>query len=59
MTVNPSNMLKSIYFTVFESQLNYESTTWGQSIFTIKMMFLLQKEALRARHFKEHKADTL
>ena len=52
-------MLKSIYFTVFESQLNYKSTIWGQHIFTIKMMFLLQNEALRARHFKEHKADTL
>ena len=52
-------MLKSIYFTVLESQLNYKSTIWGQRIFTIKMMFLLQNEALRARHFKEYKADTL
>ena len=37
------NALKSIYFALFESHMAYAPVIWGQNIFTIKIIFLLQK----------------
>ena len=37
------NTLKSIYFALFESHMAYAPVTWGQNIFTIKIIFLLQE----------------
>ena len=47
------NLLKSVYYALFESHLNYACTVWGQNIHTTNRLFILQKKALRTLHFKQ------
>ena len=51
-------ILKSIYFALFDSHINYASIIWGQNINTINRLFLLQKKAIRTINFKERRAHT-
>ena len=44
--------LISIYHTIFDSHLNYASIVWGQTKSSSNMVFIIQKRALRAIHFK-------
>ena len=48
-----ANILKSIYYALFESHINYACIIWGQNITTIKHLYILQKKALRIINFKE------
>ena len=53
-----ANILKSIYYALFESQINYACIIWGQNISTIKCLYILQKNALRIINFKERNAHS-
>ena len=55
--VNP-NILKSIYYALSESHINYAFIIWGQNISTINHLYILQKKALRIISFKEHNAHS-
>ena len=53
-----ANILKSIYYALFESHINYACIIWGQNISTINHLYILQKKALRIINFKEHNAHS-
>ena len=53
-----ANILKSIYYALFESQINYACIIWGQNISTIKHLHILQKNALKIIYFKECNAHS-
>ena len=40
------NILKSIYYALFESHINYACIIWGQNISTINRLYILQKRHL-------------
>ena len=46
-----ANILKSIYYALFESHINYACIIWGQTISTINRLYILQKS------FKKRKAQ--
>ena len=39
-----ANILKSIYYALFESHINYACIIWGQNISTINRIYILQKK---------------
>ena len=49
--VNPK-ILRSIYFAIFESDLNYSSIVWTQNPGSSKRLIILQKKILRIINFK-------
>ena len=52
-----ANILKSIYYALFESHINYACCIiWGQNISTINRLYILQKKTLRFINFKDHNA---
>ena len=53
-----ANILKSIYYALFESHINYACIIWGQNISTINHLYILQKKALRIINFKERNAHS-
>ena len=53
-----ANVLKSIYYALFESHNKYACIMWGQNISTINCLYILQKNALRFINFKEHNAHS-
>ena len=55
--VNAST-LKSIYYAIFESHINYACTVWGQNNYTINRLFILQKKALRTLFYKDRNAHS-
>ena len=57
--VNPKILtLRSIYFAVFESHLNYSFLVWAQNSDSIKRFIILQKQALRITNFKPRNCHT-
>ena len=48
-----ANILKSIYYALFESHINYACIIWGQNISTVNRLYILWKKALRIINFKE------
>ena len=53
-----ANILKSIYYALFEWHINYACIIWGQNISTIHRLYILQKKALRIINFKERNAHS-
>ena len=53
-----ANILKSIYYELFESHIDYACIIWGQNISTINRLYILQKKALRFISFKERNAHS-
>ena len=53
-----ADFLKSIYYALFESYINYACIIWGQNIITTNRLYILQKKALRIINFKEHNAHS-
>ena len=53
-----ANILKSIYYALFESHINYACIIWGQNISAINRLYIHQKKALRIINFKEHNAHS-
>ena len=51
-----ANILKSIYYALFESHINYACIIWGQNISTLNRLYILQKKALKIINFKERNA---
>ena len=41
-----ANILKSIYYALFESHINYAFIIWGQNSITINRLYILQKRHL-------------
>ena len=52
------NILKTIYYALFESHIKYACIMWEQNISTINHHYILQKKALRIINFKEHNAHS-
>ena len=50
-------ILKSIYYALFESHINY-ACIWGQIVNTVSRLYILQKKALRMTNFKENNAHS-
>ena len=50
-------ILKSVYYTLSESYINYACIIWGQNISRINCLYILQKKALRIINVKECNAD--
>ena len=48
-----ANILKSIYYALFESDFNYDCIIWGRNISPMNLLFTLQKKPLRIINFKE------
>ena len=53
-----SETLRSIYFAIFESHLNYSCLVWGQDNNSIKRLAILQKKAIRIINFEKRNAHT-
>ena len=51
--VNSSILLRTMYFAVFESLLNYCSLVWSQNCNAINWLVILQKDALRIINFRD------
>ena len=49
-----ANILKSIFYALFESHINYACIIWGQNISTINRLYIFQKKALRIINFNNH-----
>ena len=49
--VNEKTLI-SIYHEIFGSHLNYTSIVWGQTKSWINKVFIIQKKAIRTKHFK-------
>ena len=53
-----ANILRSIYYALFELHINYACIIWGQNISTISHLYILQKKALRIINFKARNAHS-
>ena len=53
-----TDILKSIYYALFESYINYVCIIWEQNISTINRLYILQKKAFRIINFKERNAHS-
>ena len=42
-----TNTIKSIYYAIFDSHLNYDNFLWGQNITTIKCSTILPKKGIK------------
>ena len=48
-----ANILKPIYYALFELHINYACIIWGQTINTVNRFYILQKKALGTINFKQ------
>ena len=53
-----ANILKSMYYALFELHINYACIIWGQNISRIKRLYILQKKVLRIINFKGRNAHS-
>ena len=53
-----ANILRSIYYALFEPHINYACIIWGQNISTINHLDIHQKKALRIINFKARNAHS-
>ena len=53
-----ANILKSIYYALFESHIIYALIIWEQNISVINRCYILQKKALSIIKFKERNAHS-
>ena len=51
-------MLRSIYFVIFESNLNYCSLVWAQNYNVINRLVILQKKAIRIMNYQPQNSHT-
>ena len=51
-------ILRSIYFAIFESNLNYCSLVWAQNYNAINRLVILQKKALRIMNYQPRNSHT-
>ena len=53
-----AEILKSIYYALFELHIHNACIIWGQNLCTINRLSILQKKSLTLIHFKERNAHT-
>ena len=46
------HILRTIYFTIFDSHINYANPIWGQNLRAVNRIVNLQKKALRVMNFQ-------
>ena len=46
------HILRTIYFTIFDSHINYADLIWGQNLHAVNRIVILQKKALRIMNFQ-------
>ena len=46
------DILRTIYFAIFDSHINYANLTWGQNLHALSKIIILQKKALRIMNFQ-------
>ena len=51
-------MLRSIYFVIFESNLNYCSLVWAQNYNVINRLVILQKKAIQIMNYQPQNSHT-
>ena len=44
--------LRTIYFAIFDSHINYANLIWGQNLHSLSRIIILQKKALRIMNFQ-------
>ena len=50
------HILRTIYFAIFDTHLNYDNLIWGQNLNAVSRIVVLQKKALRIMNF--HSRDS-
>ena len=45
------HILRTIYFFIFDSHINYANLIWGQNLHAVRRLVILQKKALRIMNF--------
>ena len=50
--LNRANVIRTTYFTIFDSHINYANTIWGQNLHALSRIIILQKKALRIMNFQ-------
>ena len=45
------HILRTIYFTVIDTHINYANLIWGQNLHAVSRIFIVQKKALRIMNF--------
>ena len=53
-----SKTLRTIYFAIFESHLNYANLVWGQNCSSTQRIFTLQKKAIRIISFQNRNSHS-
>ena len=53
-----TNIIKSMYYAIFETYINYACIIWGQKITAIILPYILWKKALTITSFKERNAHS-
>ena len=53
-----TDILRSIYYAIFDSHLKYVDLFWGQNTNALKRLTILQKKALRLMIFKPRNFHT-
>ena len=46
------HILRTIYFAIFDSHINYTNLIWGQNLHAVNRIVILQKKALRIMNFQ-------
>ena len=46
------HILRTIYFPIFDSHINYANLIWGQNLHALSRIIILQKKALRIMNFQ-------
>ena len=46
------HVVRTIYFSIFEFHINYANLIWGQNLYAVSRIVILQKKALRIMNFQ-------
>ena len=46
------HILRTIYFSIFDSHMNYANLIWGQNLYAVSRIVILQKKVLRIMNFE-------
>ena len=50
--------LRTIYFAIFDSHINYANLIWGQNLHSLSRIIILQKKALRIMNFQSRDSQS-
>ena len=52
------HILRTIYFVIFDSHINYAYLIWGQNLHALSRIIILQKKALRIMNFQSRNSHS-